>query len=129
MNEGFEPIRSYQRIFRPERRLYAVEGRSLPVPGGVPLRWLGWASVALLGAIALSSGSPFVLGLIGSAAALAGLAAGRRLAALLAAGGALAAAWLAGAALALVDWPLRLGVLLLHQGAITLSQLNAALSG
>ena len=34
-----EPIRSYQRIFRPERRIYHLEGRALPVPGGVPLRW------------------------------------------------------------------------------------------
>ena len=49
MSEGYEPIRSYQRIFRPERRIYQVEGRTLPVPGGVPLRWLGWATAALLG--------------------------------------------------------------------------------
>jgi hypothetical protein len=39
VNEGREPIRSYQRIFRPERRIYQIEGRALPVSGGVPLRW------------------------------------------------------------------------------------------
>jgi hypothetical protein len=110
LSEGFEPIRSYQRIFRPERRLYAVEGRALPVPGGVPLRWLGWASGALVFVIALSSGSPLVLGLIATTASLAGLAVGGRSAALLAAVGALAVGWLAGAVLASVDWPLRLVV-------------------
>jgi hypothetical protein len=39
-------IRSYQRIFKPERRICQVEGRSLPVPGGIPLRWLAWADLA-----------------------------------------------------------------------------------
>jgi len=111
VSDGYEPIRSYQRLFRPERRLYAVEGRALPVPGGVPLRWLGWAAGVLVSAIALTAGSPLVLGTIAATAALAGLSAGGRGAAMVAAGAALAAAWLAGLALELVDWPLRLVVL------------------
>ena len=44
MSDQPAPIRSYQRIFRPERRLYSIEGRVLPVPGGVPLRWLAYAA-------------------------------------------------------------------------------------
>jgi hypothetical protein len=111
LSEGYEPIRSYQRLFRPERRLYAVEGRPLPVPGGVPLRWLGWAAGSLVAAIALASGSPLVIGTFAAAAALASHSAGGRGAAIAAAGAALLGAWLAGMALALVDWPLRLVVL------------------
>jgi hypothetical protein len=111
LNESFDPIRSYQRIFRPERRLYAIEGRALPVPGGVPLRWLGWFLGALICALALSSGSVLVLCLLAAAAALAGLAVGGRGAALLAAGAALLALWLIGVVLANLDWPLRLVVL------------------
>lgn len=111
MSDGYEPIRSYQRLFRTERRLYAIEGRALPVPGGVPLRWLGWAAGALVGVTALASGSPLVLGLIAATAALAGRSAGGRGAGIAAATMALGAAWLTGLALALVDWPLRLIVL------------------
>jgi len=111
VSDGYEPIRSYQRLFRPERRLYAVEGRPLPVPGGVPLRWLGWAAGTLVVAITLPSGSPLVLGTIVAAGALAGLSAGGRGAAIVAAGVTLAGAWLAGTALGLLDWPLRLIVL------------------
>jgi hypothetical protein len=108
--EAYEPIRSYQRIFRPERRIYSVEGRSLPVPGGVPLRWLGWALGALVAVIALGSGSPFVLASAAAAAGAGGLTIGDRAAGLLAAAGALAAAWLGGLALGALDWPLRLVV-------------------
>lgn len=107
----YEPIRSYQRIFRPERRLYAVEGRALPVPGGVPLRWLGWALGALIGVIALSSGSPLVLASVAAAAGAGGLILGDRAAGPLAAAGALATAWLVGSILAALDWPLRLIVI------------------
>jgi hypothetical protein len=111
VSEGYEPIRSYQRLFRPERRLYAVEGRPLPVPGGVPLRWLGWAAGTLVVAIVLPSGSTLVLGTIAAAGTLAGLSAGGRSAAIVAAGATLVGAWLVGLALGLVDWPLRLVVL------------------
>ncbi len=111
MTERREPIRSYQRIFRPERRIYHLEGRPLPVPGGVPLRWLAYAAAALLGALALGSGSPVLLALAGFASGLAGLALGGRGAALLAAAAGLGAAWLGGLVLGLLDWPLRLVVL------------------
>lgn len=111
MNDLDEPIRSYQRIFRPERRLYSIEGRALPVPGGVPLRWLGWALGALAAAIVLSSDSPLVLVGAAAAAGAAGLRIGDRAAGLLAAAAALAGTWLLGALLGAIDWPLRLVVL------------------
>jgi hypothetical protein len=111
VSEGREPIRSYQRIFRPERRIYQLEGRALPVPGGIPLRWLAYATAALLAVLAIGSGSSAVLVLVASAAALAGLLVGGRAGAALAGVTALGAVWLAGVALGLLDWPLRLVVL------------------
>jgi hypothetical protein len=109
--EGREPIRSYQRIFRPERRIYQLEGRALPVPGGVPLRWLAYATAALLAVLTIGSGSSAVLVLAAGGAALAGLFVGGRAGAALAGVTALGAIWLAGVALGLLDWPLRLLVL------------------
>ncbi|HXV04467.1 MAG TPA: TcpE family conjugal transfer membrane protein [Solirubrobacterales bacterium] len=111
MSQGYEPIRSYQRIFRPERRIYAIEGRPLPVPGGVPLRWAAWAAGALVAVIALGSGSGAVELLLTAIAAAFGFRAGGRVGAALAAAGALGAAWLLGLALGLLDWPLRLIVI------------------
>jgi hypothetical protein len=70
MSDSARPIRSYQRIFRPDRRVYAVDGRRIPVPGGVPLEWLGWAFAALLGVLVLSQRSiilAIVLAAIGGA--------------------------------------------------------------
>ncbi len=111
MSPDREPIRSYQRIFRPERRIYQVEGHRLPVPGGVPLRWLAHAAAALVAVLALGSGSATVDVLLALAAASAGgLLAGRE-AALLAGIGAFAGAWVLGLVLGLLDWPLRLIVL------------------
>lgn len=104
-------IRSYQRIFRPERRLYQVEGRRLPVPGGVPLRWLGWASGTLLCVLVLSSGSATVAVLAAAAAGLAGLAVGGRAGALAAGMLAFVSVPVAGFWLGLLDWPLRYLVL------------------
>ena len=111
MSTSSEPIRSYQRIFRPERRIYQVEGHRLPVPGGVPLRWLAYAAAALVAILALSSGSATLDALLALAAALAGGLLGGREAAVLAGLGALAAAWVLGFALGLLDWPLRLIVI------------------
>lgn len=108
MNEGRAAVRSYQRIFRPERRIYHLEGRPLPVPGGVPLRWLAYAAGALVAVVALGSGSAAVPVLAAAGAGLAGAALGGRAVALAAGTTALAAAWLAGLALGLLDWPLRL---------------------
>ncbi len=105
MSAGPEPIRSYQRIFRPERRIYQVEGHPLPVPGGVPLRWLAYAGVSFLAILALQSGSLLVPAL---AALLVGAAAGAPERAIAAGGLAFGAAWLLGAALGVLDWPLRL---------------------
>ncbi|HET7177740.1 MAG TPA: hypothetical protein VFI63_03545 [Solirubrobacterales bacterium] len=110
MSSGFEPIRSYQRIFRPERRIYQVEGHTLPVPGGVPLRWAAYAAGALLAVIVLEAGSESVELLLAAAAALAGFRAGGRVGAALAACASFGAAWLLGLALGLLDWPLRLVV-------------------
>ena len=111
MSEAREPIRSYQRIFRPERRIYQIEGRTLPIPGGVPLRWLAYATATLLAVLALGSGSAAVVLAAGAAAAIAGFRAGGRIAASVAAAAAIAGAYLGGWALDLVDWPLRLVVL------------------
>jgi hypothetical protein len=108
VSAGYEPIRSYQRIFRPERRIYQVEGHVLPVPGGVPLRWLAYAGAALVMVLALSSGSLAFPVLAGLAASATGLALGGREEAALSGIVAFAAAWLAGFALGLLDWPLRL---------------------
>jgi hypothetical protein len=105
-----EPIRSYQRIFRPERRIYQIEGRSLPVPGGVPLRWLGYATAALVAVLALGSESPTVAILVSLAAGAAGLLVGGRAGGIAAGAGAFVAFWIAGFLLGLLDWPLRLVV-------------------
>lgn len=111
MSESFEPIRSYQRIFRPERRIYQIEGRSLPIPGGVPLRWLAYAIGTLLAVIALSAGSATVALAAAVVAGIVGLGVGGRESAAVAALGALVATWLGGLALGLIDWPLKLIVI------------------
>lgn len=113
MSGGYETIRSYQRIFRPERRIYQVEGHALPVPGGVPLRWLAYAAASLAAVILLGSGSGSVtvLVLIALAASAVGLAAGGRERAALAGIAALGLAWLSGLVLGALDWPLRLIVI------------------
>lgn len=111
MTDEREPIRSYQRIFRPERRIYQVEGHTLPVPGGVPLRWLAYTAAALVAVLALGSRSASVIVLVGLLAAGAGALLGGRGTALAAGAGTAAGAWLLGAVLGLLDWPLRLIVL------------------
>lgn len=111
MSQSYEPIRSYQRIFRPERRIYQIEGRALPVPGGVPLRWLAYATGMLLLVIAIGSGSAAVTLSVGAIAAAIGLRVGGRAAAGFAALGAAALTVVGGLALGLLDWPLRLIVI------------------
>jgi hypothetical protein len=111
VTEGREPIRSYQRIFRPERRIYQIEGRTLPVPGGIPLRWLAYVTATLLAVILLGSGSAAVAVAAGAFAAVAGFRVGGRTAAVVSALSAYAASYLGGWALGLLDWPLRLVVL------------------
>lgn len=111
MSGSYEPIRSYQRIFRPERRIYQIEGRTLPVPGGVPLRWLAYATATLLFVIAVGSGSAAVTVVAAAVAAATGLNVGGRAAAGLAALGAVGLTVVGGWALGLLDWPLRLIVI------------------
>jgi hypothetical protein len=105
---GREPIRSYQRIFRPDRRLHHIEGRALPVPGGVPLRWLGYAGAALLTVLALGTGSFLVYVAIAAGAGLAGAVLGGREGAAVAGMGAFVGAWVVGHVLGALDWPIRL---------------------
>jgi hypothetical protein len=41
-------IRSYRRVFEVDRRIYRVDRWALPVPGGVPLRALGYFATTVL---------------------------------------------------------------------------------
>src|SRR3954451_16233975 len=41
-------IRSYRRVFEVDRRIYRVDRWALPVPGGVPLRAVGYFAAALI---------------------------------------------------------------------------------
>ena len=104
-------VRSYQRLFAPDRRIYAVDGRTLPVPSGVPLRWLAAATTSLLIVLALAAGSPLIVLAAGvSAGAHAGRLGRRRRA--LAVGVSVAAiTGIAGVLLANLEWPLRLVVM------------------
>jgi hypothetical protein len=108
MTEAPEAIRSYQRIFRPERRIYSIEGRPLPVPGGVPLRWLAYASGTLVSAIVLSARSPGIAVLVAAAAGVAAVGAGGRRAAIGAALCGFLFVEVGGWIVAALDWPLRL---------------------
>jgi hypothetical protein len=102
-----EPIRSYQRIFSPQRRIYQVDGRRLPVPGGVPLEWLGWAAGALLAVLVLSTRSLLLTGVVGVAGAVLCADRGWRWLCVGCALGAFAVQSV-GLVLGWVDWPLRL---------------------
>jgi hypothetical protein len=108
MSDLPETIRSYQRIFRPDRRIYSIEGHPLPVPGGIPLRWLGYAVATLLAVIVLASQSLVIAIVVGLALALVGLSLGGKPAAvtlgLVGFVGFEAGGWLVG----VLDWPVRL---------------------
>ncbi|HEY0280965.1 MAG TPA: TcpE family conjugal transfer membrane protein [Solirubrobacterales bacterium] len=108
MTDRHHTVRSYQRIFSPERRIHQIEGRPLPVPGGVPLRWLGWAVGALIAVLVLDSNSLFVPAVAAAAAGAGGLILGHRTAWLLAAAAATAGTFVLGALLGILDWPIRL---------------------
>lgn len=47
MSERFV-IRSYRRVFEVDRRIYRVDRWALPVPGGVPLRAVGYFAAMVL---------------------------------------------------------------------------------
>jgi hypothetical protein len=111
MSDSPAPIRSYQRIFRPDRRLYQIDGRRLPIPGGVPLEWLGWTFAALVAVLVLSQRSiVFALVLAGIGALLGAGSHGWGGASLGAVVGFLGTL-LVGVLLGWLGWPLRLIVL------------------
>jgi hypothetical protein len=108
MSDSPHTIRSYQRIFRPDRRIYQIDGRRLPVPGGVPLHWLGWAFASLVGVLVLSQRSMlFAVVLAAISGVLGASAHGWRGAVLAAVVGFLATLFV-GVVLGWLDWPLRL---------------------
>lgn len=104
-------VRSYQRIFRPDRRIYQVEGRRIPIPGGIPLAWLGYATATLLAVLLLSSPSLTLSLLLATTVALVTSAVGDRRIPLTAAVAVFAGTQVLGWLLGAVDWPLRLLVL------------------
>ncbi|MGC2375497.1 MAG: TcpE family conjugal transfer membrane protein [Solirubrobacteraceae bacterium] len=108
MSDSSHPIRSYQRIFRPDRRIYQIDGRRLPVPGGVPLEWLGWAFASLIAVLVLSQRSIVLALVLGAIGGVIGASShGWRGAAIAGAAGFLATL-IAGVLLGWLDWPLRL---------------------
>ncbi len=110
MSDTSHPIRSYQRIFRPDRRIYQIDGRRLPVPGGVPLESLAWAFGALVLILVLAQRSILFALVLGAIGALLGASShGVKGAALAGAAGFLGVL-LAGVVLGWLAWPLRLVV-------------------
>jgi hypothetical protein len=110
MSDFTRPIRSYQRIFRPDRRLYQIDGRRIPVPGGVPLQWLCWALVSLVGVLVLSQRSIVLATVLAVMLGALGATSHGWPGGLFAALAGFAATLLAGVVLDWLDWPLRLVV-------------------
>ena len=108
MSDSARPIRSYQRIFRPDRRVYAIDGRRIPIPGGVPLEWLGWALGALLGVLVLSQRSVVLAVALAALGGVIGGSAHGWPGGVLGALACFVATLLAGMLLGWLDWPLRL---------------------
>jgi hypothetical protein len=111
MSDSPAPIRSYQRLFTPDRRLYQIDGRRLPIPGGVPLQWLGWAFAALIGVLVLSQRSLVLALVLAGIGALLGASSHGWSGAVILAAAVFAGALLVGVLLGWLDWPLRLLVL------------------
>jgi hypothetical protein len=108
MSDSVHPIRSYQRIFKPDRRVYAIDGRRLPVPGGVPLEWLGWAFCSLIVVLVVSQRSVIFALVTAAVVGLVGASSHGWLGAVLGALAGLLGMLLAGVVLDWLDWPLRL---------------------
>jgi hypothetical protein len=108
MSDSAHPIRSYQRIFKPDRRVYAIDGRRLPVPGGVPLEWLGWAFCSLIVVLVLSERSMIFALVTAAVVGLLGASSHGWPGAVLGALAGLLGTLLAGVVLDWLDWPLRL---------------------
>jgi hypothetical protein len=108
MSDSPQQIRSYQRIFHPDRRIYQIDGRRLPVPGGVPLEWLAWAFGALVLILVLAQRSIVFALALGAVAALLGASSRGWAGAVLAGVVAFLGTLLAGVLLGWLAWPLRL---------------------
>jgi hypothetical protein len=108
MSDSSQPIRSYQRIFRPDRRIYQVDGRRLPVPGGVPLEWLAWAFGALVLILVLGQRSIVFALVLGAIGGVLGASSHGWVGAVIAALAGCLATLIAGVLLGWLDWPLRL---------------------
>src|SRR3954463_4103014 len=61
-------IRSYRRVFEVDRRIYRVDRWALPVPGGVPLRAVGYFAATLL-AVVIAGALPATGELVGALSA------------------------------------------------------------
>lgn len=111
MSQRRAVVRSYQRLFAPDRRIYSIDGRTLPVPGGVPLRWLGHATATILAAVVLAGLHPLVIITVAGLAYMSAARLGRRREGLLL-GAVVAVSMVAGGVVVgVLDWPLRLVVL------------------
>jgi hypothetical protein len=108
MSDSSQPIRSYQRIFEPDRRIYQIDGRRLPVPGGVPLEWLAWAFGALVAILVLSQRSILLALVLGAIGALLGASSHGWVGAVVVGAAGFALTLIVGVLLDWVDWPLRL---------------------
>jgi hypothetical protein len=108
MSDSSHPIRSYQRIFKPDRRVYAIDGRRLPVPGGVPLEWLGWAFASLIVVLVLSERSILFALALGAIGGVLGASSHGWPGAAIGALAGFAGTLVVGVLLDWVDWPLRL---------------------
>jgi hypothetical protein len=111
VSKSRDSIRSYQRIFRPERRIYSIDGRPLPVPGGVPLRWLAFASGSLVASLVLSAHSLSLAVFFAVAGGVAGFGVGGRRAAIASSLCVFVGFEVGGWIVSALDWPLRLIVL------------------
>jgi hypothetical protein len=108
MSDSAHPIRSYQRLFKPDRRVYAIDGRRIPVPGGVPLEWLGWAFASLVVVLVLSQRSILLAVVLAAIGGLLGVSSHGWAGLVLGGLAAFVASLLAGVVLDWLDWPLRL---------------------
>jgi hypothetical protein len=48
-------VRSYRRVFRVDRRIYRVDRWALPIPGGVPLRAVGYLATGVITVLVLGA--------------------------------------------------------------------------
>jgi hypothetical protein len=111
MGDSPDTIRSYQRIFRPDRRIYQIDGRRLPVPGGVPLEWVAWAFAVLVAVLVLSQRSIVLALMVGGLVGVLGASSHGWPGAVVGAVAGFVVTLLAGVVLGWLDWPLRLLVL------------------